>query len=366
MRRGVVDTDAHRIGQRVAKICDYPIEIVRQINTEYIKMKKILLFIGLVMSAMMIGAQSNAGTGNKKYAVIDVSVGNIRTGADFETNLETQALLGQPVKILATDNGWYQVKTPDGYVSWINHMQVVPMAWTELRAWNAAAKVVVISLYGFTYSRPSSASQTVSDVVAGDRLRLLSVSGAYYYVAYPDGRRAYIAMSAAQKEKDWFASRRSDAVHLITAARSLIGIPYLWGGTSSKGVDCSGMVWTSAFLNGLILPRNASSMIKIGERLTVAKNFANLIPGDLVFFGRKATAQSKERVSHVGIYIGNRKFIHSLGMVHISSFNPKDAEYDAYDLGRFIGAVRFLNHIGEQGIIKIQLNQLYQYENEPK
>lgn len=328
-------------------------------------MKKILLVIGLMMTAIMVDAQSNTVNSDKKYAVIDVSVGNIRTGPDFETNLETQALLGQPVKILA-DKGWYQVRTPDGYVSWINHMQVVPMNWSELKTWNAADKVVVTSRYGFTFSQPSGASQTVSDVVAGDMLKLLSVSGSYYYVAYPDGRRAYIAMSAAQKEKDWYASRRPDAAHLISTARSLMGIPYLWAGTSTKGVDCSGMVWTSAFLNGLILPRNASSMIKVGERLTVAKDFANLKPGDLVFFGRKATAQSKEHVSHVGIYIGDRKFIHSLGMVHVSSFNPKDAEYDAYDLGRFIGAVRFLNHIGEQGITKIQLNQLYQYENEPK
>ena len=326
-------------------------------------MKKIAALVIMLLTFMSMKSQNNTMSdtivGPKIFGVINVSVGNIRTGPDFETELETQALLGQPVKILRK-NGWYKIETPDGYKSWIHRMQIVPMTRAEINSWNLARKVIVTTPFAFAYSRPQTSSQVVSDIVAGDQLKYLGTTGQFYWVEYPDGRKAYLLIAQAQPFNEWVSTRRFDANHIISTAKSLYGIPYLWGGTSVKGVDCSGFVWTAAFLNWVILPRNASEMIKIGERLIVAKDFSNLQPGDLVFFGHKAAAGKKERVSHVGIYIGNRKFIHSLGMVHISSFNPKDTDYDEYDLNRFIGATRFLNHVGEYGITKIQLNKLYQ------
>jgi cell wall-associated NlpC family hydrolase len=100
-------------------------------------------------------------------------------------------------------------------------------------------------------------------------------------------------------------------------------------------------------MHDIILPRDASQMCLVGEKIEILADFSNLKPGDLLFFGRKATAESRERVVHVGMYIGNKRFIHSQGYVHVSSFDPTDELYDEYNLKRMLFATRFLNHINQ-------------------
>lgn len=90
----------------------------------------------------------------------------------------------------------------------------------------------------------------------------------------------------------------------------------------------------SAFYARYNLQRDASQQAYVGERIEIAPDFSNVQRGDLVFFGRKATADRKEGISHVGIYLGNKRFIHALGDVHISSFDPEDEYYDEFNTGR--------------------------------
>lgn len=288
--------------------------------------------------------------GGKTYGIVDLSVCNLRVAPDFSSEMTTQALLGMPVRVLQNE-GWYRVQTPDNYIAWVHRVGVHPVTKAEYDAWNRAEKIVVTAHYGFTYEQPDVTAQTVSDVVGGNRLKWEGMEGGFYKVAYPDGRRAYIEKTIAQPEKAWRAALKQDAGSIIRTAYTLMGIPYLWAGTSSKGVDCSGFVRTTLFLHDIIIPRDASQQAYVGEHIDIAPGFENVQPGDLVFFGRKATPERKERVVHVGIYIGNQQFIHSQGDVHVSSFNPADQNFDEFNLNRLLYAVRILPSINKEATL---------------
>jgi cell wall-associated NlpC family hydrolase len=129
---------------------------------------------------------------------------------------------------------------------------------------------------------------------------------------------------------------------------------------TAKGVDCSGLVRISYLMNGILLPRNASQQIFCGDKVPMeidthfwdeearkAHEFSaemqrrvkNLKRGDLVFFGTPASAERGQRVTHVGIYIGNNHIIHSSHMVRINSLLPTDSDY--YENShRLLGAIR--------------------------
>lgn len=295
----------------------------------------------------------------KTYGVVNLSVCNLRSNADFSSEMATQGLLGMPVKVLQ-HSGWYRIQTPDNYIAWVHRAGIYPMTEAEYCAWNKSEKVIVTSHYGFAYSRPDLNSQTVSDVVSGNRFKYEGSQGNFYKVSYPDGKTAYLPKSMAKTEKEWRSSLRQDAGDVLQTAYTLLGVPYLWAGTSAKGMDCSGYVRTVLFLHDIIIPRDASQQAYVGEHIDILPDFSNLLPGDLLFFGRKATADQKERVVHVGFYIGNKKFIHSQGDVRINSFNSADPEYDEYNLNRLLFATRILDAIGTDKIETTLTNSYYQ------
>ena len=295
----------------------------------------------------------------KTYGIINVSVANLRVSPDFSSEMMTQGLMGMPVRVLQRD-GWIRIQTPDDYIAWVHRVGVHPVTKEEMAAWNSAEKVVVTAHYGFVYSEPSQTSQTISDVAAGNRLRWEGSKGAFYKVTYPDGRQGYISKSIAMPEKKWRSGLKQDAADIIRTAHTMMGIPYLWAGTSSKGVDCSGFMRTILFMHDIIIPRDASQQAYVGEHIDIASDFSNLQPGDLIFFGRKATPEHKERVVHVGMYIGGKRFIHSQGDVHISSFDPADELFDEYNLGRLLFATRVLPYINkETGLNTTETNEYY-------
>ena len=285
--------------------------------------------------------------GEQVYGILNLSVANLRVSPDFSSEMTTQGLLGMPVRVLQC-NGWYRIQMPDRYIAWVHPVAVHRVTRAELKAWNRAPKIVVTSHYGFVYSEPDEQSQPVSDIVAGNRLKWEGSKGSFYQVSYPDGRKGYIHQSLSMPEDKWRSSLKTGADDIIRTARTLMGVPYLWAGTSSKGVDCSGFVRTVLFMHDIIIPRDASQQAYVGEHIDIAPDFSNLQPGDLIFFGRRATSTKKERVVHVAIYIGNKRFIHSQGDVHISSFDPQDELFDAFNLNRLLFAARVLPYIGSQ------------------
>ena len=313
-------------------------------------MKK-MMFIAAMLLCQILAAQ--------EFGIVNISVCNLRATPDYDAEMVSQALLGTPVHILeiTPKNNWPQVQTPDSYTGWVHKDAITLLSKEEYSAWNAAEKIVVTALFSTVHTQPSVHSGTVSDAVAGDRLKYSGLTRGFWKVSFPDGRVGYISKKDAERESSWRKKLRTDADSIISSALKMNGFPYLWAGMSPKGMDCSGFVRTVLFLHDIIIPRDASQQAPKGERIMGTED---LIPGDLLFFGRKDTAAP--RVSHVGIYIGEGRFIHSLGLVKIASLDPSAPDYDAYNAGRYLFASRILPYIDKQEGLNTTLSNPYYNE----
>jgi hypothetical protein len=298
--------------------------------------------------------------GDKIYGVINLSVANFRSKPDHPAELVTQAILGTPIKVYKKgEDGYYLVQTPDGYISWLDDDGFTFMTVDQWNEWKSSPKIIYTKEYGFSYSEADVNSQTVSDLVAGNLLKIIGEDSNFYLVNYPDGRTAYIKKDEAELFNDWYNSLNPIGETILKTAYRFMGIPYLWGGTSTKGMDCSGFTKTVYFLNGIVLARDASQQVNTGELVDTKDDWQNLQAGDLLFFGRKADENRKERITHVAIYIGDGDFIHAAGKVRINSFNPSKSYYSDYRKSGFIRAKRILTSVGKNGIEKILDKSFY-------
>lgn len=315
-------------------------------------------------TSALLPAQSLKGM---EYGVANLSVCNNRANPQNAAELMTQMLLGTPIRILKKQGGFYLVKTPDGYLSWTDAGAIGLMDKARFEAWQKAPKVVFISDYGHSFSEANSNSKRVSDLVSGNILQVLGKENDFYKVGYPDGRVAYLPQVQAKPYSEWVKRPNPNATAILATAQTLLGVPYLWGGTSIKGVDCSGFTKTAYFLNGIVIPRDASQQALIGDpidvlendSISVAKCLKNLQAGDLLFFSAaKRRGVNGGRVTHTAIYMGNGEFIQSAGMVKINSLVPTASNYDGQS-GTLVGARRLLNEIGKPEITRIDQHEWY-------
>lgn len=290
----------------------------------------------------------NEGLEGKTMGVVKISVANLRDEPKHSAQLVTQATLGMPLKVYKKQGSWYYIQTPDGYLGWVDYGGLASKTKEEFSEWKSAKKLIYLNPFGSSFEKPDNSSQSVSDLVAGDILELLSEEKTFYKAKYPDGREAFIAKAEAQPYKEWLSSLDMEKEDLVETSKKLMGLPYLWGGTSPKGVDCSGFTKTVYFLNGMVIPRDASQQVHTGKLIDTTKNFQNLIPGDLLFFGRPATDSTSERVVHVGMWIGNNEFIHSMGDVHVSTMDTTASDFDEYNYNRYLRSKRIFNEKDEK------------------
>lgn len=329
----------------------------------------------MVLAIISLGAVAQ----EKRMAVVEFSTSYLRLKPDYESPLETQELMGTVVEIVGEQSYWREVLTPQPYKAWCTDQGLVEMSAEELKAYEEAPKVMFHDLYGHIYKEPSMDSQTICDLVGGDLLRLADVpvndgkmlkkalKGKWTNVMLPSGKTGFVpskqlkihdgfrSIAMGEGSAESISAETTEAI--IEQAMKLLGGPYLWGGMSAKGVDCSGLVRISHIMNGILLPRNASQQVQCGDRVEIPRQArndngeadynretalnatANLERGDLVFFGTPATDEKPMRITHVGIYLGGNKIIHSSHRVRINSLIPGDEDYYE-NAHRLVAAIR--------------------------
>ena len=337
-----------------------------------------------ILSAICVMVIAFTGYGQtKRMAVTALSENMMRLNPDYESPLETQALMGTIVEIIGEESYWRQVVTPEPYTAWCTNLGLVEMTAEQINEYKAAPKYICTVQHSGVYETPSVKSRRLSDLSMGNLLRIVytegkkvkpSVKKKWAEVMLPDGRKGWTPAADLKPFAEWAGKQKLTAENIVNTAMQFEGTPYLWGGASSKGLDCSGLVRLTFMMNGHLLPRNASQQVNHGREIIMEcdhsvtpdsdklyqemlKRTKNLQPGDLVFFGSPETFWSKEKITHVGIYIGNGRIIHASHKVRVNSLIPGQKDY--YENShRLLKARRFINWQGP-GMIPIIQSPAY-------
>lgn len=269
--------------------------------------------------------------------LVTISAASLQAKPSHASELETQALAGTPVSLGERKGDFINATLPNGYQAWVPISSVQRMSAEQMRAWRGAERGIITSahpVYMTVDTLAAGPANTVSDLVAGCIVELPAPASrpgsGYAYVTLPDGRGGYVSTAAVAPLREYM-QREASAEAIIEFAKSLTGTPYLWGGNSTKALDCSGLTSLAYMMEGVQLPRNASQQAKTGVAVDKS-DISGFRAGDLVFFTNPVSG----RVNHVGIATGDGRIIHSSGRVRNDSLDPKAADY----IGRPIHSVR--------------------------
>ena len=211
-----------------------------------------------------------------KYGICNLSVMPIRKEGSQTSEMVSQLLYNELYEVLDEKPGWYLIKTlEDQYEGWIQaiqHEEISASAFLELQA---------------------QTRYLVDQTVLEHKGRLLSIGTVLYEPVFG-------AMTLPE---------RFTPTLMIDFAQKLLETPYLWGGRSIFGIDCSGFVQLCARAAGKLLPRDASQQIQEGELVYF---LPEIQPGDLAFFGNE-----EGHIVHVGMMLDNERIIHASGKVRI-------------------------------------------------
>jgi cell wall-associated NlpC family hydrolase len=257
------------------------------------------------------------------HGVVTLPVLDVRPEPAHAAELVSQLLMGETVKLLgrSRDGGWLRVRNEaDGYSGWVRAWGVVEASSARVARWRRMARGRIgVPMAVIHSGRGTGAS--VSPVFFGDRLIAARAVRGWCAVELPDGRRGHLPASA-------LAGGRAPTIEARVA--SLLGAPYLWGGRSPAGYDCSAFVQQVLLEQGVSLPRDARDQCR-GSRPVAGNERA----GDLAFFRRPG-----EPASHVGIALGGGYFAHCRGRVAVASVENDNPLYDSALKPQFMGWYR--------------------------
>ncbi len=285
----------------------------------------------------------------KIWGIVTISVANLRSTAANSAEMATQALMGTPVMVLQEENGWCLVQTPDKYIAWTEKVGLAQMTQNQLDVWKTSARIIFLADNGLILDSPDSKGKPISDIVLGSILQVESntkSNSQFIPVDLPDGRKGFLSKADCKDFKTWCEQVAPDPGIMFKTAYYSMGRPYLWGGTSTKGFDCSGFTKTIYMTGGLILSRDASQQVLQGTEVPIKGSWDELQPGDLLFVGRAATPELPERITHVCMYTGDSEFIHCSGMGRVTvnsldstRYNHMPKSYKVLHAKRMIGSI---------------------------
>ena len=277
----------------------------------------------LFLLAMALGAAEPSG-------VVRLPVANMYSAAAEQADVVSQAIYGNSIVLLEEKGGWAKVRTADDYIGWMPETSFRRVAAGRKPYATEGRVAQVEALFANLYREPDvTRHQPALTLPFETRLEILAEpedNPRWLEVRLVDGGAAWV-----QRGDLAFESAAMPLPALISLSKRFLGLPYLWGGTSTFGYDCSGFVQMLCRRRGVIIPRDAHPQAGWSGFVPVERN--NLQPGDLLYFGQPAG-----KITHAGMYLGDGQFISAT--THIQPVVRIDRLDDPYWSQRFVAARR--------------------------
>lgn len=243
------------------------------------------------------------------WARINIGVAPLRAEPSGRSEMVSQAILGTAVQKLKAQGKWTWCQTPDGYQGWIEQQNMIDLAGPPVDNHPKAVR----DLWNFVRAEPDPQADALVEVVRGVKLDITAENEMWTQVLLPDKRTGYLPTSAFKR-----ITQPTLAQQIVADARDCLGISYLWGGTTTRGFDCSGLVQAVFAWNGIDLPRDSYQQVECGQRVVPKPAYSNIQPGDLLFFG-----PDEGRINHLAISTGQDHFIHAGCCVETSMLSKR-------------------------------------------
>jgi len=250
--------------------------------------------------------------------VINETVISLLAKPVTDSGMLSQGVLGDRVNITAKKDNWRHIVTSDGFSGWTDISFLSPVCESNI----LNSEIIVAGLIVDILDNPDGIF--LKKAVMGTTLPLNKSENGWLQVLLPQGKMGWIDANNVIFESPLPQLPEK----IVETAKMYLGVPYMWAGITATGVDCSGFIYAVYKMNGYRIPRDAESQFNYCEK----KKDEELIPGDLVFFTTYLPGPS-----HVGIYIGDRNFIHASsgkGVVTVSSLDQE------YYKARYLGGGR--------------------------
>ncbi|MBK3519613.1 C40 family peptidase [Carboxylicivirga marina] len=223
----------------------------------------------------------------------------VRSEATEQSEMVTQLLFGETFDVIDKLEGWCKIMIHhDGYEGWINAKLVQPLLDKEVENWMKAEKWIVPAPFIKIVSEPDKTTH------------LLSGGSSIFFNS--SDRNSFIIGNKEYYISGNYSSSKPVA-SIAESASAFINAPYLWGGRSFYGIDCSGLTQNVFKIAGFQLPRDASQQVELGSIINFVEE---AVLGDLAFFDNEEGA-----ITHVGLCLGKGEIIHASGRVRIDKLD---------------------------------------------
>jgi cell wall-associated NlpC family hydrolase len=256
------------------------------------------------------------------YGVVSLAALDLRVRPDHRAEMASQLLLGETVRLGTRRGGWRRVTNqPDGYSGWVREWGLVQASSRRAAAWRRKANAVLRVPVALLRATPAGGIG-VGPMFLGSRAIPGRVSKGWVQLELPDSRRGWV-------ERSTLALPSDAAPSIVDRLTSLLGTPYLWGGRTPAGFDCSAFVQQVLFEQGISMPRDAADQRRACRPLRAGEEPR---PGDLAFFALRSG-----KIGHVGMSLGAGLFVHARGRVCLASLDTSNMLYDKELKPQFVG-----------------------------